>query len=83
MPRNFSFSYHILGPLIASILLIFFLFLLQPLLYLEDVFQDSLQSLILFMFLWIGLIAFSYYMPSIDLTEQTNDSTKTIKENDS
>jgi len=71
--NRFSLSYHIIGPFIASIILFIFIFLLQDLLLLRDIFNNENLTYVSFIVLWIGLMILGWILPTISLPEVESD----------
>ncbi len=61
--KHFSIIYHIINPLIASLITFFFLWVLQDFLLLTFIYSNLTMTIIGFLSLFIAMIAISWYLP--------------------
>ena len=73
MFRNINLSYHIIGPFIASIILFFFIFILQDLLFLRDLFESPMFLVLSFIMLWIGMTILSWILPTFEIPAKSEE----------
>lgn len=67
MARKLNLVYHIIGPFLASIFLFIFIFLLQDLLFLREIFEVFPLLVLSFISLWVGMTILSWILPTLDI----------------
>ena len=74
MNRNVNLVYHIIGPLLASIILFIFIFLLQDLLFLREIFEEDALLMLSFISLWVGMTILSWILPTLDIPADNEEA---------
>lgn len=70
---SFSIVYNLVGPLLATILTYFFIFLLQDMLMLDFLFVDLFSTSVGFVVLLAGMVVIGWFLPLAPSNEQANE----------